>query len=103
MNRSGKVMITGPGGTYRHMHDVLDGLSPHAAVQAVEHEFPGWHLHEDRATGTVWADTDHAPGIGPPIPLREPDAEHMWQAISATEYRWHLAAAGLHGHPGVAA
>ena len=95
-------MNTGRGGTHGDMHKALDGLGPHEAVHVVEKHFPGWHVHEDATTNTVWAEPDHAPGIGPPIPLREPDAVHMWQAISATEHRWDLAAMPLHGHPAVA-
>ena len=36
---------TAPGGTTGHMHEILDRLSPREAVAAVEHEFPGWHVH----------------------------------------------------------
>ena len=88
-----------PGGTYGHMHHVLDGLTPHAAAQAVEHEFPAWHLHE--TPGGVWADTDPAPMPGPPVTLRAPDAFCMWQVLAEYEYRRYLAALPLHGHPGV--
>ena len=87
-------MATERGGTTRHLHEVLDGLGPRQAVQALEHEFPGWHVFESRdgqrPTGHLWAVTVHCPTnasggitVGP-----EASAEGLWREIAAEEHRW---------------
>jgi hypothetical protein len=90
MSGERNTTLTPRGGTTGHMHQVLDGLSPAAAVAAVEHEFTGWHVHLTR-WATVWADT----GIGPDgthVTLRAPNAARIWQEIAATENHWWAAA-----------
>ena len=83
------------GGTSGHMHQILDGLAPAAAVAAVEREFAGWHVHLSD-TGAVWADTDMGPrGGGAPVTLRAANAEQIWREMAATEHHWFWAAAAL--------
>ena len=89
--------MTPHGGTYGDMQHALNGLTPHAAVQAVAAEFPGWHLHESPGGG-VWADTD-PPAPGPPVTVRAPDAQAMWQTLAEYEWARWFAAAPMHGHP----
>lgn len=76
-----QAAFTAPGGTNQHMHEVLDGLSPAAAVTALEHEFPGCHPYLSDL-GAVWAEV---PGTG--LAIREPNAERMWQVLAAELFR----------------
>jgi hypothetical protein len=64
------------------------GTSLHAELQAVEQEFPGWHLFASD-TGQIWAVTteNHAGGSG--TTLEAPSPALMRHEIAGQQHRWH--------------